>query len=129
MGECARWGRVAAGAPAGGLEVWDRATGEDTEPDDPAHISIIIPTLNEAAGIQDTIDCLNGADRVDVCVVDGGSDDGTPERVRKRGVPVLHSTRGRAAQMNRGAARAAGDLPHFLPAGTLLHPGLAGPVR
>ncbi|MCH7908295.1 MAG: TIGR04283 family arsenosugar biosynthesis glycosyltransferase, partial [Candidatus Hydrogenedentes bacterium] len=111
------------------LEVWKRATRDDTAPDEPAHISIIIPTLNEAAGIQDTIDCLNGADRVDVCVVDGGSDDGTPERVRKRGVPVLHSTRGRAAQMNRGAARAEGDILLFLHADTRLPTGFEEHVR
>ena len=85
--------------------------------------------LNEATGIQDTIACLNGAVHVDVCVVDGGSDDGTPDHVRELGVPVLHSARGRAAQMNRGAARAEGDILLFLHADTRLPAGFEEHVR
>lgn len=49
-------------------------------------VTVVIPTLNEAARIGETIDRLRWAD--EVVVVDGGSDDDTAEIARARGASV-----------------------------------------
>jgi rSAM/selenodomain-associated transferase 2 len=53
-------------------------------------------------------------------VVDGGSRDGTAELARPLADRVLSAPRGRASQMNAGAAVAAGDVLLFLHADTRL---------
>ncbi len=77
-------------------------------------ISIIIPTLDEAARIQSVLRPLVGLDGVEVIVVDGGSQDGTPALAAEAGARVLSSERGRARQMNAGRRAAGGDLLIFL---------------
>ena len=59
---------------------------------------------------------------LEIIVVDGGSDDGTPGIVRSRpGARLVEScTRGRAVQMNAGAAASSGDVLLFLHADTRL---------
>ena len=52
--------------------------------------------------------------------VDGGSTDGTVERARALADRVLEAPRGRAVQMNTGAASARGDVLLFLHADTVL---------
>ena len=42
-------------------------------------VSVIIPTLNEAACIQETIRSLRRHSADEILIVDGGSTDGTPE--------------------------------------------------
>ncbi|MGH8682260.1 MAG: TIGR04283 family arsenosugar biosynthesis glycosyltransferase [Burkholderiales bacterium] len=87
-----------------------------------AQISIIIPALNEAAGIGATLAALQplrGRGH-DVIVVDGGSEDGTPELARPLADRVIAAPRGRASQMNAGAAEARGDIVLFLHADTVL---------
>ena len=92
-------------------------------------ISIIIPTLNEATTIEACLsqfDCgpggSSGADELEIIIVDGGSDDGTPEIVRScPGARLIESgTRGRAVQMNAGAVASSGDVLIFLHADTRL---------
>ena len=87
-----------------------------------AQISIIIPTLDEAAGIGATLAALQPlrSRGHDVIVVDGGSGDGTPELARPLADRVIAAPRGRASQMNAGAAEARGDIVLFLHADTLL---------
>jgi rSAM/selenodomain-associated transferase 2 len=53
-------------------------------------------------------------------VIDGGSGDGTAELARPLADRVLSAPRGRAAQMNAGAAAASGDTLLFLHADTRL---------
>ena len=88
-------------------------------------LAIIIPALNEADGIVPCLQALQAlrARGVEVVLVDGGSTDDTLALARKvNGVTVLQSPRGRAQQMNRGAAHAQGDVLLFLHADTTLPP-------
>lgn len=83
-------------------------------------ISIIIPVLNEAAKIHDTLTRVLNATNVEVIVVDGGSRDETVAIAKSLGVKVISAKPGRASQMNAGAAVANGDILLFLHADTLL---------
>jgi rSAM/selenodomain-associated transferase 2 len=84
--------------------------------------SVIIPTLNEAASLATTLAHLREQGPCEVLVVDGGSSDGTLDAAAGADV-VLVGPRGRAAQMNLGAARARGELLLFLHADCRLEPG------
>lgn len=85
-------------------------------------ISVIIPTLNEAATIGETLRRVRSGGSCEVIVVDGGSDDGTPELARPQADMVLSAGRGRARQMNVGARAASGQVLLFLHADTVLPP-------
>lgn len=89
-------------------------------------LSIIIPVLNEAACIVQTLRPLQSyrGDTVEVIIVDGGSNDLTIELARPLADVVLSFERGRAKQMNFGARQACGDYLLFLHADTIL-PGNA----
>ena len=90
-------------------------------------LSVIIPALNEAEQIEAAIRSAAAPD-VEVIVVDGGSDDDTAARAAATGAIVLAARRGRAAQMNAGAARARGDALLFLHADTRLPAGYEAAV-
>lgn len=85
-------------------------------------LSIVIPALDEATGIAALLDALQPLRRRghEVIVVDGGSRDATPRLAAPLADRVLHAPRGRARQMNAGAAAAAGDVLVFLHADTQL---------
>ena len=85
-------------------------------------ISVIIPTLNEAATIGETLRRVRSSGSCEVIVVDGGSDDGTPELARPQADLVLSAGHGRATQMNVGARAASGQVLLFLHADTVLPP-------
>jgi len=87
-----------------------------------SRLSIIIPVLNEAAGIGQTLEALAAfrTRGVEVIVVDGGSQDDTVACARPLADQVISAPRGRAAQMNAGAAKASGDVLLFLHADTML---------
>ncbi len=87
-------------------------------------LSIIVPALNEAATIAVTLAAVQGlrTGGAEVLVVDGGSDDGTPAQCRGLADRVITGPRGRARQMNAGAAAARGEVLLFLHADTLLPP-------
>ena len=87
------------------------------------NLSIIIPVLNEAAEIADTLTALAPlrARGVETIVVDGGSRDRTVALARPLADTVIESARGRAVQMNAGAAAAKpGNVLLFLHADTRL---------
>jgi rSAM/selenodomain-associated transferase 2 len=85
-------------------------------------LSVVVPVLNEAAGIVNALQRLAPlrARGHEVIVVDGGSSDNTVALASPLADHVVHSPRGRAQQMNAGAARARGDLLLFLHADTQL---------
>jgi rSAM/selenodomain-associated transferase 2 len=83
---------------------------------DARRITIVVPVLNEAEGIVRALQALKPlrARGHEVIVVDGGSDDRTPELARALADRVLAAPRGRARQMNAGARGAAGDAIVFV---------------
>lgn len=84
-------------------------------------ISVVIPTLNEAKTLPALLALLQPyRDQLELIVSDGGSDDGT-EAIAKPYVDcVCRGDKGRAKQMNAGAAIAQGEVLWFLHADTVL---------
>ena len=87
-------------------------------------LSIVIPTLNEAAGIEATLQALQPLRLrgVELVLADGGSSDSTPTLAQPWVDAVVDAPRGRALQMNAGAARARASVLLFLHADTRLPP-------
>jgi len=85
-------------------------------------VSIIIPVLNEAEHIADTLISLASyrSQGHEVIVIDGGSNDGTVSISQQYADRVLRSDAGRAMQMNSGIDEASGDALLFLHADTRL---------
>jgi len=84
--------------------------------------SIIIPVLNEEALLEDQLTYLTqqcSQQDCELLIVDGGSTDRTVDIAQRHG-QVICSPRGRATQMNAGAAAARGDVLIFLHADTRL---------
>jgi rSAM/selenodomain-associated transferase 2 len=84
--------------------------------------SVIIPTLNEEGCLAETLAALRHERPREIIVADGGSTDGT-RRAAAGADLFLDAPRGRAAQMNSGAARAGGDVLLFLHADCLPEDG------
>lgn len=85
-------------------------------------ISVIIPTLNEAACLAETLRAVRAERPREILVVDGGSSDATCEAAGAAD-RLMHGPRGRAAQMNHGAAHAVGEILLFLHADCALEAG------
>lgn len=87
-----------------------------------ASLSIVVPVLNEAAGIEATLRALAPLRErgVEVIVVDGGSRDDTVALARPLADHIVDGPRGRARQMNAGAAVASAPQLLFLHADTRL---------
>jgi len=85
-------------------------------------LSIVIPVLDEAAGIESALQALSTyrTRGVEVIVVDGGSRDGTVGLSCPFVDQVVSTPRGRAVQMNAGAAAARGNILLFLHSDTRL---------
>jgi len=93
--------------------------------------SIVVPVLNEAADIVVALaplQALRGAGH-EVIVVDGGSTDATPDLAAPLADRVIAAPRGRARQMNAGAANASGDVLLFLHADTCLPDDAMGAIE
>jgi rSAM/selenodomain-associated transferase 2 len=87
-------------------------------------LSIIVPVLDEAGGIETTLRALAPlrARGAELIVCDGGSRDDTVALAQPLADQVLQAPRGRARQMNFGAAAARSPLLLFLHADTQLPP-------
>jgi rSAM/selenodomain-associated transferase 2/rSAM/selenodomain-associated transferase 1 len=85
-------------------------------------LSIIIPTLNEEAAIAQTLAPLQElrTSGHEIVVADGGSDDRTLALAAPLADRLVGAPRGRARQMNAGAAQATGDVLLFLHADSRL---------
>lgn len=78
-------------------------------------ISVIIPCYNEAERLPSLLEALRaGQSRLQIIVVDGGSSDNTAALAEDLADAVVVSARGRAVQMNAGAAMAEGDVLWFV---------------
>ncbi len=90
-------------------------------PDRPV-LSIVIPALDEVAGIVDMVRSLQDlrARGVELVLADGGSVDGTCASASPWVDAVCAAPRGRASQMNTGARVARADILLFLHADTRL---------
>lgn len=94
------------------LGVWDRARCQSRP-----MISVIIPVLNEAAEIRQTLEQVLTGENLEVIVVDGGSQDKTVEIVQayvgqgesSTSLRLLSSPPGRALQFNVGLQAAQGE--------------------
>ncbi len=85
-------------------------------------VSVVIPVLNEAAGIENAIQRAWDAGAAEVIVVDGGSHDGTAELADQADCVLVRAEPGRASQQNAGANLAQGECLLFLHADTWLAP-------
>jgi rSAM/selenodomain-associated transferase 2 len=88
-------------------------------------ISVIIPVFKEEGCISGTIRSLletKGEDPGEIIVVDGDESGSTIDsiKIQNNRIIKLIAPRGRAVQMNKGAAQASGDILLFLHADTLL---------
>jgi rSAM/selenodomain-associated transferase 2/rSAM/selenodomain-associated transferase 1 len=85
-------------------------------------VSIVIPALDEARAIVGTLAALQPSRAAghEVIVVDGGSVDATVALAAPLADRVSSAARGRARQMNAGAAAATGDILLFLHADSRL---------
>ena len=93
-------------------------------------LSIVVPALDEAPNLERLLpDLVARCSRDEVIVVDGGSRDASAEVVRRfPTVRLIESPRGRARQMNAGAAAARGDALLFLHADTALPDGATSAI-
>jgi rSAM/selenodomain-associated transferase 2 len=87
-------------------------------------ISAIIPTLNVAATLPQTLMALCSSATVgEVIVADGSSSDETAALAKSAGARVVVAPRGRGGQLAAGAAAATGDWLLFLHADSRPQPG------
>ena len=87
-----------------------------------AQVTVVVPTLNEAARIVACLQALRTLRKggAELIVADGGSTDATVVLAKPWADRVLIGPRGRAKQMNLGASAASGDVLLFLHADTQL---------
>lgn len=84
-------------------------------------LSVVIPTLNEAGQLPETLEYARGVREVsEIIVVDGGSADGTTSVAERLGCRVLTAAPSRGGQMRAGAKLATSDTVVLLHADTWL---------
>jgi glycosyltransferase involved in cell wall biosynthesis len=95
-------------------------------------LSIVTPTLNQAAFIEETISSVLDEPGVEYGIVDGGSTDGTVEIIRKYerhlAFWISEPDAGQADALNKGFAKLTGDAVGYLNSDDVLQPGAAARV-
>ena len=81
-------------------------------------VSVIIPTLNEAANLSRLLPQLQAASPHEILIADGGSADASHDIAEQHCARIIPSERGRAKQMNAAAKEASGEHLLFLHADT-----------
>lgn len=94
-------------------------------------LSIVMPALDEAESVGGRLAALAPlrAKGVELILADGGSADGTRERAAPLCDRLVVAPRGRASQMNAGAAIASGDVLLFLHLDTSLPANAVGLIE
>ncbi len=99
---------------------------------DPLALGIVIPTLNAADALRDTLAALavpTPGIELDVVVVDGGSEDATLDIAQRFGARIAAAEGGRGPQLAEGARVVFGEWLFFLHADTLPPPDWVDQVR
>jgi rSAM/selenodomain-associated transferase 2 len=100
--------------------------GEGTETE---WLSIIVPMLNERESIAATLGALRaGAPQAKIIVVDGGSVDDSQQAAAGLCDILIEAPRGRACQLNAGAARSKGQVLAFVHADTIVPASFAADI-
>lgn len=87
-------------------------------------VSVIIPTLDEAARLPALIAALRREPELaEIIVADGGSADGTAAAAAALGARVVETAPGRGRQLRAGAAAASGEILLFLHADSVFPSG------
>lgn len=98
----------------------------------PAEISIVIPSLNAAEGLQKSLPALMEGLRAglirELIISDGGSSDATLQLGEEAGAVLVTGPASRGGQLRRGCAAAKGNWLLVLHADTVLEPGWAEAV-
>jgi len=81
-------------------------------------VSVIVPTLNEAANLTRLLPMLQAAQPLEILIADGGSTDATSRIAQQHSARFIRCERGRARQMNAAAREARGEHLLFLHADT-----------
>jgi len=89
----------------------------------PPNVSLIVPVLADDDALEHLLGQIPADSGADVVVVDGGASRRTADAVaRCRRARLIHAPKGRARQMNAGAAAASGEWLLFLHADSRLPP-------
>lgn len=125
LGEKLAWGMIGAAVLWKEESLRERHGGGHL----PRSVSIVIPTLNEADALPETIRCARANPEViELIVVDGGSCDKTCQIAEEAGCRVFTTGPSRGGQMRLGASKATGDVVMLLYAGAWLPPHAAHAV-
>ncbi|MGQ0846319.1 MAG: TIGR04283 family arsenosugar biosynthesis glycosyltransferase [Sporichthyaceae bacterium] len=95
----------------------------------PRSVSIVVPVLDEAPIVAESLSRLRrDFPDCELVVVDGGSRDGTADLARPF-APVVLAERGRARQLNAGAAHCSGEVLWFVHVDTAPDPAALAQLR
>ena len=111
------------------LESASSATPTGQLPSEIPLISIVVPSFNQAAFLEQTLTSIISQNypKLELVVVDGGSSDESPRIIEEYGAyiawSVSESDNGQAHAINKGMAKVTGDIMAWLNSDDILLPG------